>query len=53
MGLMDDVRMVAKGWRWTRRPLVPASVERERERSQDFPTAWSRTPSPGLSRDEA
>ena len=41
---MDDVRMVARGWRWTRRPLVPASVERERERSQDFPTAWSRTP---------
>jgi 1-acyl-sn-glycerol-3-phosphate acyltransferase len=44
MGLVDDVRQVARGWRWTRRPMVPASVERQRERPEDFPTAWGRTP---------
>jgi 1-acyl-sn-glycerol-3-phosphate acyltransferase len=36
--------MVARGWRWTRRPLVPASVERDREPAHDFPTGWARTP---------
>ncbi len=44
MGLGRDVRQVAQGWRWTRRPLVPASVDREREPAKDFPTAWGRTP---------
>jgi 1-acyl-sn-glycerol-3-phosphate acyltransferase len=44
MGLSHDVRQVAKGWRWTRRRIVPASVEREREPASDFPTAWGRTP---------
>ena len=44
MGLMNEVRTVARGWRWSRRPLVPASVERTRPPAHDFPTAWSRTP---------
>ncbi|MGH2718571.1 MAG: lysophospholipid acyltransferase family protein, partial [Actinomycetota bacterium] len=44
MGLSDDVRQVAKGWRWTRRPVVPASVQRELAPPDDFPTAWARTP---------
>lgn len=44
MGLVDDVRQVAKGWRWARHPLVPASVERTHEPATDFPTAWGRTP---------
>ncbi len=42
---LDDVRKVARGWRWGRRPLVPRSAEAfvpEVERSV-FPTAWSRT----------
>jgi 1-acyl-sn-glycerol-3-phosphate acyltransferase len=44
VGIGRDVRQVAKGWRWTRHPLVPASVAREREPAKDFPTAWGRTP---------
>jgi 1-acyl-sn-glycerol-3-phosphate acyltransferase len=44
--VLDDVRQVARGWRWGRRPLVPASAEpwapvRER---RVFPTDWARTP---------
>ena len=44
MGFSQDVRQVARGWRWTRRPVLPASVERERDPATDFPTAWGRTP---------
>ena len=41
---IDDVRSVARGWRWGRRPLVPRSAEAfvpEVEKAV-FPTAWSR-----------
>lgn len=43
-GGIDDVRTVAKGWRWGRRSMVPRSAERfvERKESPVFPTAWSR-----------
>ncbi len=44
-GGVDDVRTVARGWRWGRRSLVPRSAEpyvEEREPSV-FSTAWSRT----------
>ncbi|MCW3043591.1 MAG: phospholipid/glycerol acyltransferase [Actinobacteria bacterium] len=44
MGLTRDLEQVAKGWRWTRRRVLPASVERERDPAKDFPTAWGRTP---------
>ena len=44
MGFSQDVRQVARGWRWTRRPVLPASVERERDPATDFPTGWGRTP---------
>src|ERR1700730_2539808 len=44
MGLTQDLEQVAKGWRWTRRRVLPASVERERDPAKDFPTAWGRTP---------
>jgi 1-acyl-sn-glycerol-3-phosphate acyltransferase len=44
MGFGQDLRQVARGWRWTRRPVLPASVERERDPATDFPTAWGRTP---------
>jgi 1-acyl-sn-glycerol-3-phosphate acyltransferase len=42
---VDDVRTVARGWRWGRRPLVPRSAEqlvRPVEQTV-FPTEWSRT----------
>jgi 1-acyl-sn-glycerol-3-phosphate acyltransferase len=44
--LLDDVREVARGWRWTRRPLTPRSAEQwvgSRE-PREFPTAWARGP---------
>lgn len=43
---LDEVKEVARGWRWTRRPLVPGSAEPfapEPER-KEFPTGWARTP---------
>lgn len=45
-GLRQDVRVLARGWRWGRRPLVPRSAEPfvpPRE-SHAFPTDWARTP---------
>lgn len=45
-GGVDDVRLVARGWRWGRRPLVPRSAEPfvlAKEQAV-FPTAWSRRP---------
>jgi 1-acyl-sn-glycerol-3-phosphate acyltransferase len=44
--LADDIREVARGWRWTRRPLTPRSAERWMRPSdpRPFPTAWARTP---------
>ena len=41
--LMKDVKEVARGWRWTHRPLVPRSVELPDAEPHDFPTAWART----------
>ncbi len=41
-----DVKQVARGWRWGRRPQVPRSAEPyviPREKSV-FPTKWARTP---------
>jgi 1-acyl-sn-glycerol-3-phosphate acyltransferase len=43
--MLDDVRMVARGWQWTHRPLVPRSAEPfqpDRER-REFPTGWARS----------
>jgi len=44
--LLDEVRQVARGWRWTRRPLVPRSAEPwlADPEPHEFPTAWARTP---------
>jgi len=41
---VDDVRTVARGWRWGRRPLVPRSAEEYVLPSKNtvFPTDWSR-----------
>jgi 1-acyl-sn-glycerol-3-phosphate acyltransferase len=43
-GGVDDVRTMARGWRWGRRSMVPRSAEQfvERKESPVFPTAWSR-----------
>ena len=41
---VDDVRLVARGWRWGRRPQVPRSAEAwvPPQRSTVFRTDWSR-----------
>ena len=41
-----DVKQVARGWRWGRRPLVPRSAEPYvlPQESTVFPTKWARTP---------
>jgi 1-acyl-sn-glycerol-3-phosphate acyltransferase len=43
--LKDEVRAMASGFRWGRRPLVPRSAEPYREETYDegFPTDWART----------
>ena len=41
--LVTDVKEIARGWRWTHRPLVPRSVELPDTEPHDFPTAWART----------
>jgi 1-acyl-sn-glycerol-3-phosphate acyltransferase len=51
--LVDDLREVARGWRWTRRPLVPRSAEafQPRRVPAEFPTAWARTPAAKAARE--
>ncbi len=41
-----DVRLVARGWRWGRRPQVPRSAEPYviPKETSVFPTKWARTP---------
>lgn len=45
MGLVREVRVVARGWRWTRRSLTPRSAVPHTPPPQprEFPTAWART----------
>jgi 1-acyl-sn-glycerol-3-phosphate acyltransferase len=45
-GAREDVRMVARGWRWGRRSMVPRSAEPYvlPKQAEPFPTAWARTP---------
>jgi 1-acyl-sn-glycerol-3-phosphate acyltransferase len=44
--LRRDVRTMARGWRWGKAPLVPASAEPHRLATEQrpFPTQWARTP---------
>lgn len=44
--LLDDVREVARGWRWGRRGVLPRSAELSSDPppAKEFPTAWARTP---------
>ena len=45
-GARQDLRTVARGWRWGRRSMVPRSAEPfvPPRTSDPFPTAWARTP---------
>jgi 1-acyl-sn-glycerol-3-phosphate acyltransferase len=42
----EDLRNLARGWRWGKRPLVPRSAEVHQppQEWKEFPTAWARTP---------
>lgn len=44
--LVADVRQVARGWRWTRRPPVPRGAQTLAPvaGAPEFPTEWARTP---------
>lgn len=50
---VQEVRLVARSWRWGRRPLVPRSAEPYQLPKQHsvFPTAWARTPAANAVRD--
>ena len=52
-GARQDVRMVARGWRWGRRSMVPRSAEPfvPAQAAEPFPTAWARTPAATVVRD--
>ena len=45
MGMRDELKTMAEGFRWVRRPLVPRSAEPHAvdKREPDFPTGWART----------
>lgn len=43
MTMRSDLEAVARGWRWTRRPLTPGSAEPPAAPARQFPTAWART----------
>lgn len=52
-GLRSDLALVARGWRWGRRPMVPRSAEPfvlPRDNSP-FPTAWARRRPANAARD--
>jgi 1-acyl-sn-glycerol-3-phosphate acyltransferase len=51
--LLEDVRTVARGWRWGRRPLVPRSAESwaPSPEPREFPTAWARSPAARMARE--
>jgi 1-acyl-sn-glycerol-3-phosphate acyltransferase len=51
--LLEEVREVARGWRWGRRPLVPRSAEpfAPPPEPREFPTEWARTPAARAARE--
>lgn len=52
-GARADLRMVARGWRWGRRSMVPRSAEPfvPPQQSEPFPTAWARGAAARAARD--
>ncbi len=53
MSWSDEVREVAKGWRWGHRPIPPRDAESSTEPHErwSFPTDWARTETGRLARD--
>jgi 1-acyl-sn-glycerol-3-phosphate acyltransferase len=53
MGWVDEVRDVAKGWRWGRRTMTPRSALESTPppKRWDFPTDWARTDAGRMARD--
>ena len=51
--ILDDVRQMARGWRWTHRPLTPRSAEPwvGDPEPREFPTGWARTPAAKATRE--
>jgi 1-acyl-sn-glycerol-3-phosphate acyltransferase len=51
--ILDDLRQMAKGWRWTHRPLTPRSAEPwvGDPEPHEFPTGWARTPAAKATRE--
>jgi len=51
--LADEVRDLARGWRWGRRPVVPRAAEPHTPPPERkvYPTAWARTPVAGAARE--
>ena len=51
--LADEVREVAKGWRWGRRPVAPRTAEAHTPPAEpwSFPTDWARSPAGRAARD--
>lgn len=45
-----DLKQLVKGWRWGRRPLVPASAGRPILEPREFSTDWARTPAARVAR---
>ena len=52
---VDDVRQVARGWRWGKQSVVPRSAEEfvPQTRPTAFRTGWSRTPAARVAREIA
>jgi 1-acyl-sn-glycerol-3-phosphate acyltransferase len=53
MSLSDEIRDVARGWRWGHRPIPPADAASSTEPAKrwEFPTDWARTEGGRLARD--
>jgi 1-acyl-sn-glycerol-3-phosphate acyltransferase len=53
MSWSDEVREVARGWRWGHRPIPPRDAESSTEPHErwEFPTDWARTETGRLARD--
>jgi 1-acyl-sn-glycerol-3-phosphate acyltransferase len=51
--IVEEIRQMAEGWRWTRRSLVPRSAEKFQPEFEpkEFPTGWARTPTARAARD--
>jgi 1-acyl-sn-glycerol-3-phosphate acyltransferase len=53
--LVQEVRQLSRGWRWTRRPLPPQSAEPHHSFAEprEFPTEWARSRPARIAREVA